>query len=345
MRGQLIVEGAVRGFWNDRFACRIAAWSTIGLCGLTSACEPFCWCSGLIATRAMSPSGDFTVRSRFGLTIWILQSCWSAGRRGLVSGWQTSCSCSQLHKQDPSASPAMIRAAVKEDFAALEKVDLQASFDNVRRRNMWILVCGLLVPAVALCAANPAMASLWARRWFAGTEIRWPQQTYLSVVGLGDADQLRVPRGEATLIEIDSQPEFVPFSGYWKLTGRGEPLLIEGRDRPTSKNPDSVLLKMNFADGTSRQGTFTQFSDRPLPIRTSSACSIAEVTVTGGDDWFGPLQIVPVDRPECRGLTITAQTPGRSEDRSLSSRRRGKSNCSFSRAPRFEVDLTSTQAC
>ncbi|MBC7967023.1 MAG: hypothetical protein H7Z17_13980, partial [Fuerstia sp.] len=109
----------------------------------------------------------------------------------------------QLHEQDPSASPAMIQEAVREDFSALQQVDLQASFNDARRRNIWLLLVGLLVPVAVFCAVNPAMASLWARRWFAGAQVRWPQQTYLSVVGLGDARQVQVPRGEAFLFQVD----------------------------------------------------------------------------------------------------------------------------------------------
>lgn len=219
----------------------------------------------------------------------------------------------QLEAQDPSVSPAMIRAAVHDDFAALQKVDLQASFDNARRRNMWLLVLGLLVPAIALCIANPAMASLWARRWFAGAEIRWPQQTYLNVAGLGDSPVLHVPRGEAVLLEIDSQPTFESYAGYWKLTGRGEPLLIESKDRPVSHNPDSVLLRLTLADGTLRQGTFTQFSSGRFRYELPPLFDTATFGITGGDDWFGPVQIEPIDRPTVEGLTITAHVPGRSD--------------------------------
>jgi hypothetical protein len=39
----------------------------------------------------------------------------------------------QLREQDPSASPAMIQAAVKEDFTVLQQVDLHATFDEKRR--------------------------------------------------------------------------------------------------------------------------------------------------------------------------------------------------------------------
>ena len=223
----------------------------------------------------------------------------------------------QLEKQDPSASPAMIRAAVRDDFSALERVDLQTTFDDRRRRNIWMALVSLTVPVVIFCLANPAMASLWVRRWFAGAEIRWPQRTYLSVTGLGDGDRIRIPRGEAHLLQVDAQPAFSQVNGFWQLGGRGEPLLIEGRERPHSTTPDSVLLKLVHADGSSRQGTFSHYSDGQFRYELPPLFESAEITVTGGDDWFGPLKIEPIDRPAVGKLTIDALTPGRSEPESI----------------------------
>jgi hypothetical protein len=219
----------------------------------------------------------------------------------------------QLQQQDSSASPAMIQAAVREDFAVLETVDLQKSFNEDRRRNVWLLLLGLIVPVGLFCFANPATASLWARRWFAGAEIRWPQQTYLSVSGLEDADRLRVPRGEAYLLQVDAQPEFTEADGYWKINGRGTPLVIEGRQRPVSTIPESVTLKLTLADRSQRQGTFTHYSAGQFRYELPPLFDSAEITVAGGDDWFGPLIIEPIDRPSVDGLTITARTPGRTE--------------------------------
>ncbi|MBC7820526.1 MAG: hypothetical protein IAG10_26880, partial [Planctomycetaceae bacterium] len=96
-------------------------------------------------------------------------------------------------------------------------------------------------------------------------------------------------------------------------TGRGEPLLIEGREQPTSVNPDSVLLNLKLADGTQRMGTFAHYSAGQFRYELPPLFEPAEVTVTGGDDWFGPLRIEPIDRPAVEGLIITAHTPGRSE--------------------------------
>src|SRR6516165_2829339 len=54
-----------------------------------------------------------------------------------------------LLEEDSSASPAMIHAAVEEDFAALERVDLMASFSANRRGMAWLLLTGLCATVVA----------------------------------------------------------------------------------------------------------------------------------------------------------------------------------------------------
>src|SRR5262249_52890352 len=116
-------------------------------------------------------------------------------QQGLGQRLTTVLQLPNLLEQDPSASTSMIHAAVQEDFTALERVDLQATFSASRRRNVLLVLVGFVVLAAAFCIVDPAMAGLWARRWFGGANVRWPQRTYLAVVGLGDADRLQVPRG------------------------------------------------------------------------------------------------------------------------------------------------------
>ncbi|HMF15472.1 MAG TPA: hypothetical protein VKE94_24330, partial [Gemmataceae bacterium] len=177
-------------------------------------------------------------------------------QKGLGQRLTTVLQLPNLLEQDPSASTSMIHAAVQEDFTALERVDLQATFSASRRRNVLLVLFGFVVLAAAFCIVDPAMAGLWARRWFGGVNVRWPQRTYLAVIGLGDADRLQVPRGETVVFQIDAAPQFVPVDGRWQLTGRGEPLLVDSPDRPTSAAPESVSLKLRMADGTQRLGTF-----------------------------------------------------------------------------------------
>ena len=70
----------------------------------------------------------------------------------------------QLQEQDPSASPAMIQAAVREDFSALEQVDLQCVVRRFQRRRNSLVDGGRIDGSGhgAFCFVNPAIASLWA---------------------------------------------------------------------------------------------------------------------------------------------------------------------------------------
>src|SRR5262249_55724935 len=72
-------------------------------------------------------------------------------QRGLGHRLTSVLQLPRLLEQDPSASPAMIHAAVEENFAALENVDLQATFNSNRRRNVWLLLTGLVLLVAAFC--------------------------------------------------------------------------------------------------------------------------------------------------------------------------------------------------
>jgi hypothetical protein len=263
-------------------------------------------------------------------------------QKGLGQRLTTVLQLPSLLEQDPSASPSMIHAAVEEDFTALERVDLQATFSASRRRNVWFVLVGFVVLAAAFCIADPAMAGLWARRWFGGANVRWPQRTYLSVVGLGDADRLQVPRGETVIFQVDAAPEFTPADGRWRLTGRGEPLYIDSPDRPTSESPVNVSLKLRMADGTQRLGTFTHYAAGQFRYELPPLDDPAEINITGGDDWFGPLKIEPIDRPALESLNVVAHAPGRSEPESYRADDAEK-QLLFLPTTRLELEFTSTQ--
>jgi hypothetical protein len=248
----------------------------------------------------------------------------------------------QLLEQDPSASPAMIHAAVEENFTALEKVDLQATFNSARRRNAWLLLTVFVSLVVAFCAVDPATAGLWARRWFRGAKVRWPQKTYLTVTGLGDANRLQVPRGESVLFQVDSNPEFMPVDGGWLLSGRGEPLLVEGSARPASALPDNVAIRLVTSDGGQRLGAFTHYAAGQFRYELPPLTEPAEVTVTGGDDWFGPLRVEPIDRPAIESLTLVTHSPGRTEPESFRADDAEK-QLLFLPTTKLELQLVATQ--
>ena len=248
----------------------------------------------------------------------------------------------ELLTEDSAASPAMIRAAVQEDFAAVEQTDLHATFNHERRRNAWLLLLGLVAGVAVFCLANPAMASLWARRWFAAADIRWPQRTYLAVIGLGDSNVIEVPRGEAALFQVTSAPEFTQHGPYWRLTGRGRPLIIEANEKPESELPSSVSIQLALADGTRRRGVFTHFSSGQFRYELPPLSDPAEVRITGGDDWFGPIRIEPIDRPAVESLVLHVRSPGTAETETVRADS-AEQQLLFLPGTKLEMELVSTQ--
>ena len=77
------------------------------------------------------------------------------------------------------------------------------------------LVAGLLVPSVFGLVA-PHAARLSVARWLLGSSERWPQRTYLTVMGLDARGRLVAPRDERFSIEVRSDlPMIEPRGDGW----------------------------------------------------------------------------------------------------------------------------------
>ena len=189
-------------------------------------------------------------------------------------------------------------------------MNLAATLNVVRRRALALGLLALIAATAATALAWPETASLWARRWLAGSTIRWPQTTYLSVAGLEDDSRLLVPRGEMSLVHINAQPEFAEEGGRWELTGRGEPLMVESAERPTSQPPEQVALAYRMPDGSKRRGNATQFDETSFRYELPPLAEPVELYLTGGDDWLGPITVEPIDRPAISLLELTSRPPG-----------------------------------
>ncbi len=215
------------------------------------------------------------------------------------------------------ASPSMVRAAVIECARSLDEVDLTGTLNVRRRRGLALGLLALIAAAGALALAWPETASLWARRWLAGSTIRWPQSTYLSVPGLEDDSRLLVPRGEMSLVHIDARPEFAADGDHWTLSGRGEPLVVESAGRPTSQPPEQVALDYRMPDGSKRRGNATQFGEASFRYELPPLAEPVELYLSGGDDWLGPITIEPIDRPSVSLLELTSRRPGSDADETV----------------------------
>ena len=212
-----------------------------------------------------------------------------------------------------TASPTMVQAAVVEQAQALEKTDIGSAFDARARAHMWLLLAATGLLAGGFVYRFPETSELWARRWFLGSNERWPQSTYLSMVGLGEGSRLLVPRGESLLIEVDAAPKFAGQAGAWTLPGRGEALLVTAPQSPIVSTPETVAIRYWPADGPVKQGNFTHYSEARFRYEIPQVSEPLDVSITGGDDWFGPVHIEPIDRPTVQSLVIRARRAGRDE--------------------------------
>ncbi|HEV7224946.1 MAG TPA: hypothetical protein VGN42_19740 [Pirellulales bacterium] len=215
----------------------------------------------------------------------------------------------RLLEGDVSASPSMVHAAVLEHAAALDATDLSAAFDRRGPRRMFALLAATGLAAAAFACLAPDAAGLWARRWFKGSFERWPQRNYLAIAGLADRDTLLVPRGESLLVQLDAQPAFSGAERAWTLDGRGETLTIATAERPAGEIPEKVGIQYRAAGGGSKQGNFTNFQGGRFRYELPPIAEPVEFHVTGGDDWFGPIQVKPIDRPKIDQLSIAARAP------------------------------------
>ncbi|HVV99737.1 MAG TPA: hypothetical protein VHB77_05335 [Planctomycetaceae bacterium] len=261
-------------------------------------------------------------------------------QRGLGQRLTNVLQLPELLSSDPSASPELVEATVLADAEALERTDLRSLFNAGRRRNAVLALVGASASAIAFCMNNPAVASLWARRWLGGSDVRWPQRTYLTIVGLGDDDRLLVPRNEPVTLQLDAQTAFAETQHGWRLNGRGRPLLVEGEDAPRGQIPTSVSVEYRLADGTRRRGAFSQVSPGRFRYELPPLSEPATISVTGGDDWFGPVAVEPIERPGVEVLDIFARRPGKDD---AEFHRVGESQLLFLPTTRLELELMGDQ--
>lgn len=222
----------------------------------------------------------------------------------------------QLPKQlegQPQASPSMILAAVREHAAHLQTANFGSLVDERRRKRFRWALAGVSLLMIVAWGAFPVSAGLWARRWFLGSEVRWPQHTYLTVLGLGDQTKLTAPRGEPLVLQVDSAPTFVETPSGWLLAGRGQPLVVETKQAPTCALPSQVSIHAAGASGK-RDGNFAHYEGSNFRYELPPIVETLDITVTGDDDWLGPFQIEPVDRPAVESLTIAARRLGSKRD-------------------------------
>lgn len=239
------------------------------------------------------------------------------------------------------ASPAMVRQAVRQHATVLEDIDLLHVLDAPRRWRRRGMLGGVLLAVLVFISMAPAAASIWARRWFLGSNERWPQRTYLAVRGIPPDGIIRAPRGESLLIEVDARPQFTGEPYHWTLDGRDERLLIRQRARPTSEPPAQVHITYQPEGGARRRGNFARFGQDRFRYELPAVLEPTRVFIAGGDDWLGPLRVQPIDRPAIARLEIFAQPPDAKQATRVSAEGSG-SQLAFLRKSRLRLRFQST---
>jgi len=217
-----------------------------------------------------------------------------------------------LLRADPHTSPSMIAAAVRRQAQELSRIDWRAPFDT--RRMKWRLMA-IVGPVVLLAVAAifwPTIAQLWAKRWLLGSSQRWPQRTYLSIVGLENGDRLYVPRGESILLEVETEPHFSARAAGWTAAGRDDSLAVRQPSPPQSNVPDEIRIRYRQG-GSAKMGLMEQLTATRFRYELPAVEEPITFTLTGGDDWLGPVTVEPLNRPGIASLSLVSQSPGRSE--------------------------------
>ncbi|WP_201750076.1 hypothetical protein [Tautonia marina] len=213
---------------------------------------------------------------------------------------------------DPSesASPAMVRLAVRRACEALSDSDWHLLWNRRRTASRLAGLVGCVLVPLAFALVAPSAARLSVDRWLFGSSERWPQQTYLSVVGLGDGNRLIAPRDEPFVIEVRSDlPEMVEVGDRWHVSGRGEPLLL--RSVPQSpQSPDRVSIR-EWTNGRGRRdGVMTAVEPSRFRFEIPASDESSRFDLRGGDDWLGPIAIERVDRPNLASIRLRVREPG-----------------------------------
>jgi hypothetical protein len=215
-----------------------------------------------------------------------------------------------LNEPMASASPEMVRLAVQRAAAALADSDWRSLWN---RKRTWLhsslLLFSLVVPALFGWRA-PHAARLSFARWLLGSSERWPQHTYLTVMGLDARGRILAPRDERFLVEVRSDlPEIESLAGKWVVHGRGEPLVLSWKPE-VPRAPETIQVREQTENGSTRAGLMVQAD--PVRFRhefpSSSTSSMFELS--GGDDWLEPLRLERVDRPALAATRLRVKEPG-----------------------------------
>ncbi len=208
------------------------------------------------------------------------------------------------------ASPAMVRLAVRQACDALAASDWRMLWNRKRTSlHAAALVVALLLP-VWFDVAAPDAARLSLARWLRGSNERWPQKTYLTVMGLDARGRFVVPRDERSVLEVRADLPMIEHKGdRWVVGGRGEPLVLRHKPRQPM-NPRSVVVRERTVEGTTRESVMVETEPGHFRYEFPPGSDSSTFELTGGDDWIDPLALERVDRPALAETKVRVREPG-----------------------------------
>ena len=135
--------------------------------------------------------------------------------------------------------------------------------------------------------SRPEAARLSFARWLLGSSERWPQETYLTVMGLNAHGRLLAPRDERFMMEVRTDlPLLEPTGDRWVVQGRGEPLVLRSKpERP--RKPEAVRVRETTAERTARAGTMVEADETRFRYEFPPSPASSTFELAGGDDWLG----------------------------------------------------------
>ncbi len=213
---------------------------------------------------------------------------------------------------DTVTSPALVRLAVRQACAALAGSGWRSLWNRRRTAvHLGLLGLALFVPTVFGWSA-PGAARLSVARWLLGSSERWPQRTYLTVMGLDARGRLLAPRDEPVALEVRADLPLIEEQGRrWIVRGRDEPLHL--RQKPAKPvAPSRVVVRERTADGKTREATMVAIGPGRYRYELAPTSASSTFELTGGDDWLGPIPIDRVDRPTLAVIKLRVREPGSS---------------------------------
>ncbi len=189
-----------------------------------------------------------------------------------------------LTDDDGPFSDQLTTEAAKRSFDALEKIDFETRLNREhRRRSVTGVVAGLGLPMLAMMLIPFALTSVWFMRWVAASDVPWPRNTQIQIVGLDDG-RVVVPTGEPRELSFE---------------------VTDKRNRDI----DRLRLELRFADRKPERLTIVRDAGGRFVHEIAGLRDDAELRVWAGDGRLGPVSVVPVDRPRLVEVRLVHQHP------------------------------------